>query len=351
VPAFAASLRGEARRDFDNPRASLLRFALEYLDELGPARVVNSLGEMPILDHARHVQIFDDDGPVPVHVPPRHFVQGVFALSSCLEVQSRYRPRRFLATIRALPAAAQLALNTPELFLTGLVAASAGNRAASGVREENPESDVETNHRTTFSRRCLTQIADHERIPFPVGPENEVYSLGFAFERAVLFCLDTFAQLARNVKPSVLEPNVSTLPVWAKVYRVPAISRSETLEPRLLFALLASDVASQGFIQQVGKRLYRACGDMSAATASEPSREGVLEKKLAGLVIVVCNLLKHFVVQMARLFEASHQRFSLAAVRVESVLERFEHCAGCIVSAAMLRPFNWCISSVFMEAW
>jgi hypothetical protein len=56
---------------------------------------------------------------------------------------------------------------------------------------------------------------------------------------------------------------------------------------------------------------------------------------------------------MARVFEASHQRFALAAVRVESVLERREHCAGCIgciVSAAMLRPFNRYVPSVLMEA-
>jgi hypothetical protein len=312
---------------------------------------VNCLGEPVVLDHTRHVQIFDNDGPVPVYVPPRHFVQKVSALSSCPEVQLPYRSRRFFATIRALPAAAHLALCTPELFLRDLVAASAGNRAALGVGEEDPESDVETNYRTTFSRRCFSKIADYERVPFPVGPENEVYGLGLTLERAVLLCLDALAELARNVKPSFLEPNDSTLLVLAEVYLVPAISRFETREPRLLSEFFASDVASQCFIQPVSKRLYRACRDMPAATAPESHRERVLEKKPAGLGIVVFNLLKHFVVQMARLFEASHQRSSMAAVGVESVLERFELCAGCTVSAAMLRPFNGCTSSVFTEAW
>lgn len=323
--AVAASLRRETCRDFDNLRASFLRFALEYLDELGPTRIVNCLGEPVVLDHACYIQIFDDEGAVSVHIPPRHFVQEVLALSSRLEMQLRCRSRRFLATIRTFLATTYLALNAPKVLLGVAVAASIGDRAALGIGEEGPESDIETDGRAIFDRWRLSKVTDYQHVPFAISSENKIRRLRRAFEWAMLLYFDPLAEFARDTKPSILKPNVSTLPVLAKVYRMPAIGRFEAWEPRFLFEFFAGHVASQGFIQPVGKRLYRACGHMLAATALEPSGERVLEKKPASLGVVIFNLLEHLVVQMARLFEASHQRYPLAAVWVERILERLEH--------------------------
>lgn len=300
-----------------------------------------------VLDHIRDVQIFDDDGAVLVHIPPRHLVQKILALSGRLEVQLRYRPRRFPATIRALPAAAHLALSAPKLLLRVLVAASTGYRVAVGVSKEDPEPDVEADRWAVFGWRRLSKVTNNQRVPITVSPENEVHGFRRTFERAMLLHFDSLAELTGDAKPAVLEPNVPTLPVLAEVYRMPAISRFEARESRLLSEFFAGDAAPQGFVQPVSKRLYRSRGDMLVAAALKPGCERILEKKLAGFGIMISNLLKHLVVQMARLSETSHQQPSLAAVRVESVLERLEHCASCTVSAAMIHPPNKCVRCWF----
>ena len=56
LPAAATPLRGEARRNCDDPRASFLRFTLKNLYKFCPASIVYRLGEVMVFDHPRYIQ-------------------------------------------------------------------------------------------------------------------------------------------------------------------------------------------------------------------------------------------------------------------------------------------------------
>jgi putative transposase len=61
VTTLRAILRRVGRIHLDYLTASLFRFALQDQDELTPSHVADALGEMMILHHSSHVQIFDGD--------------------------------------------------------------------------------------------------------------------------------------------------------------------------------------------------------------------------------------------------------------------------------------------------
>jgi len=124
-----APLRCKTRRDFDDSRPSFFRFEREDVDESGPTRVGDGAGEMAILEHVLHPQIFDGDEGVSVDVVPSRHVGVVLALAGDLEMLLG----RFAAAVGILLPSGALALRSSQSLGGPLETARVLDNPAFGV--------------------------------------------------------------------------------------------------------------------------------------------------------------------------------------------------------------------------
>jgi putative transposase len=111
MTALRAILRRVGRIHFDYLTTSIFRFVRQNRGELTPSRVANALGEMMVLNHSSHVQIFNGDRVKLLDEIERRLVMKVRALALNLLMLLRQQRDRFSPSLRSLFAARDFALS------------------------------------------------------------------------------------------------------------------------------------------------------------------------------------------------------------------------------------------------
>jgi hypothetical protein len=337
LSATATRLRGEACRDFDDPRASFPRFALKYLNKSRPARIIDGESEVMVLDHAFYVQIFDDDGTVPVHVPPRHFMQEILALACCLQMKLRRLPDSFFAPLGAFLTAARLSLC--ELFLRATVVFRVFSRVAFRVGEEHLQAYVKSDGLSVTFGRSIAEITHDDGVPIAFGSQLEIDGLGCALEGAVHLDLDGPPVLPRNSETPILNPGVATRTVLTKLDGMPAVESLEARKTRtLLVRLPSSYTPSESFIESVGKRLDCGSRHVFASATLKTCGECIFEEETTCPDMMVSDLPEHLVVQLAAFGQTRKEKLALLTRRIESVFKRFDHLPIYTVLGMVVHP-------------
>ena len=206
------------------------------------------------------------------------------------------------------------------------------DRPALGIGGEDLESNVDAHGGTVSFFRRLSEVADDERVPVPIGPVDEVGGLGHPFERAVLLELEASAELLGHPEPASVGVEVRVPPgaVLPELYRVPALRALEAREACLPSKLPAAmEETLERFVEPVGEGLHRGLGDVlgarATATTLEPIRKVVAGEELPRLLVMRLDHLKHFVVNVAAFGQARKEQAMLFAVRIQTVLESLVH--------------------------
>jgi hypothetical protein len=281
---------------------------------------------MVVLDHAFYVQIFDYDGVVSVHVPPRHFMQEVLALARYLQMKLRRLPGSFLAPLGVFLTAARFSLSSPELFLRATVVFRIFNRVAFRVSEEYLQAYVKSDGLSVTFGRSIDEITHDDGVPIAIGSQLEIDGLGCALKGAVHLDLDGPPELLRNSETPILNPGVATLTVLTKLDGMPAVGSLEARKPRtLLVRLPMCYTPPESFIKPVGKRLDGRGRHMFATATFKTCGERIFEEEATRLDVMPPGLLEHLVVQLAAFGQARKEKFALLTRRIKSVFKSFEH--------------------------
>src|SRR5919198_4620764 len=115
MAALRAILRRVGRIHFDYLTASFFRFVRQDRGELTPSCVADALGEMMVLNHSSHVQIFNCDRVKLLNEIERRLVVKVRALALNLLMLLRQQPDRFSPSLRSFLAARDPALSRFQL--------------------------------------------------------------------------------------------------------------------------------------------------------------------------------------------------------------------------------------------
>jgi hypothetical protein len=155
-------------------------------EKRAPARVVNALGEMLMLHHPRHVQVFDTNTTVLLRIVFGGLEVKVPALATDLEVLAGDFPIRLAAAMTPLLAAAHRALLMRQSLLAQAIMARILNYRAFGVGQEHLQAHVQPDsgmlacrlRRRLRMRRALLilrrRLADDQRIPVVVGAQDQM---------------------------------------------------------------------------------------------------------------------------------------------------------------------------------
>lgn len=333
LATLEAPLRGKVRWYFDDPATGTFSLEAEDILESRPTRIRDGAGEMAVVEHILDPQVFDGDEGVKINVLAGRLVGVVLALAGDFEVLPGRLPRRLLSAVRALLPAARLALCPTELLGGPLEAARVFDRIALGVRKEYLEPNIESDGRAVPFLRRWRSLADDEHISVSIGPENQVSGLRGSFKRTMLLDLDAASEFLGNPELAGsfarVEVHVPTRSVLAKLYRVPAVRTLEAREAGLLPKLLVVEEPLEGFVQAVRKGLHRGLRDVFRARATaasfEPVREIVSGQKLASLLVMGLDHLKHLVVKVAAFRPARKEHPALNTSWIQAVLKRFIH--------------------------
>lgn len=344
LPAAKAPLACEMRRYFNNPYPSLFRFEYEDILEGGPTCVSDALSQTVVLQHVANPQVFDCDEGIAINVMPGRLVRVVLALTGDLEVLTGRLLRCFAAAARTLLAACGLALRPPELLVPFPKTARVLDRVAIGVRDEVRESDIQPDRRAVLFLPRLTEITDDEDIPVPVGAVNEMSGFGSPFQRTMLLDLEAATEFLWDVKPLCfgVEEHISAGAVLPKLDGVPAVSRLEARKANRWYAkLFTTKEPLEGFVEPMGKSLYRGLRDVFSTSPLEAVREIVATEELPSLIVMSLDLIKHLVVKMAAFRQRRKEQAMLLPVRKKTILERFHHApivADMVTPGAAIRP-------------
>ena len=336
LAAVKAPLRGEARRHFANPYSSFLRFEYEDVLESIPTRVRDGASKVAVLEHILDSQVLNRDEGVPIHVVPRRLVRVVLALAGYSEVDLRRLSSRLAPAARAFLSTRRLALRPPEFLRRPHEAARVLDNVAIRVGDEVREANVKADASTIPFLRCISEIADDEDIPVPVGAIDEVSGFGTTFELPVLLDLEAATELLGNPQPpgsfAGVEEHVSSAPVLTNRNAMPAVSGFEARKANLLTKLFAVKKSLESLVESAREGLNGRLGDVlragATATSFEPIREVVATKELACLVIMSLDHLQHLVVKLAAFRQAREEHRVLGAVDEKPVLESLVHCPG-----------------------
>jgi hypothetical protein len=116
-------LRGIARRDSDDLMTSSLSLIVKDTEKRAPTGVVNALGEMVVLHHARHVQVFDTNATVALYVLLSRLEMEIAALATDFQMHARDFAVRFAAAMASLLATTYGALRMREALLPPAIVA------------------------------------------------------------------------------------------------------------------------------------------------------------------------------------------------------------------------------------
>ncbi len=323
LSTVAACLCREARVDSNDLMSSVLSFGFKHVEEGAPTGITNRFGQMMIFHHPTDIQVFNRNTMVLFSVWLGHFEMEIAALTGNLQVRFCDILRGFTASVTALLASAQLALLAPQRLLRRAIEAGILNHVPLRVSQEYFQADINADIRMgtrAGGMLCLRNgFAHDERVPMPIGTQDQMDRLRGPLYRAMHFDLEGLAQLGRNDEMLRILVQRDIFAILPELERVPAIRPFEAWEPNPCVECLTGKEPFEGLGEAIGKRLHGGGWHMLSTTAFEVRGEIILAWKGAGVLILLLDRLKHLIIDGARLVQAVHKQAGLGFIRKQAI--------------------------------
>ena len=138
------------------------------------------------------------------------------------------------------------------------------------------------------------------------------------------FDLEEMSQLLRHDQMLLVLMQRAVLPVLPQLERVPAVRLLETWEANTRDSiLLGGEEPLKRLREPICKHLYGGGGNMCTSLTLESRFQIVLTGECLLVLILLFDHLKHTIIDMSRLSQASHEQAGLFLLHVQSVLKCF----------------------------
>jgi hypothetical protein len=255
-----------------------------------------------VLEHAVNVQLFYADTGIVLSIRLDGLEKEVAPLALDFEMSLGAIAGRFLVPIAALLTAAELTLLAAERPLALAIAAGVSNGPALRVSQEDFQAHIQpdTRMRAGLVRFMVLLwfrwLTGDQRIPVPIGPQDQMTRLGYAFNGAVQLDFQEQPNLAGDTQMLAIVMQAEIFWMLAQLNAMPAVGRLEAREAARDALLFAREIPSEGFVQPISHHLDRSGRDMLSTTPSKAGGQFVLKQKLPCLSIVVLPGGQHLIV-------------------------------------------------------
>ena len=328
LATVVALLRGEARIDSYHPMTSSCSLFFKDVEECAPTSVHDALCQGMILDHVENTQFLNSDDMIAFSVVFSRLIVKVTTLTGDLEMRLCSTFCGFASAVRTFLAAAYLALLAPQGSGARAIEARVLKSTAFAVSEKGLETNIHTNSRMLTCGGSVLgmwlHLTDNERIPVSISTVYQVNRLGSSLYRTMEFDLEEMSQLLRHDQMLLILMQKAVLTVLPQLDRVPAVRLLETWEANTRnIILLGGEEARKRLREPVCKHLYGGGGNMCTSLTFESMFQIVLTGECLLVLILLFDHLKHTIIDMSRLSQASHEQAGLFLLHVQSVLKCF----------------------------
>lgn len=339
-----ALLRGVAGVHSDDLVPSTCSLGSENVEERAPGGVHDTFCEMVVLHHAIDVQLLDGNMMILLSVALGNFIVEVPPLSLDLEMGLCGATGSFSAAMTALLAAGYCPLLAPEGLLALPIVARIFNRMALRVSQEALQAYIDANIRMLTCTWGMVgrwlRLTDNQSVPMSVSTQDKMGSFRGSVYRTVQLDFDGTPKFLGNRKMLPIRGKLEVRFVLSQLDRVPSIRLLETGEASVLAQFAHSKEAFECLLQTICQHLNGGSRHMLTAATTEPGSQIVFHEEFARLLIVLCGGGQHFIVDMPRLDQASHECSGLGFIWVEAVLKR-SHAAYFTASRLNCQVGTW----------
>ena len=339
-------LARETRVHSNHLMTSSCSLLFKDVKECTPTSVHDGLSKVMVLDHVADKQVFYRDMVMGLGIRLRYFEMEITPLPSDLEMSLRGIPGRLAASMTAFLASAQLALLASQGFLRGAIVARVLNRVALTIGEKGRETYINTDIRVLTDAGSMfgmwLRLTDDEGIPMPIRTVYQVNRLGLAFNRAMYLDFEGFPDLLgyNEVLLVFMQVHIAACTILSELDRVPAVRLLETREAHVRNAqLFGSEKTFERFGETISQHLYGGGRHMPSTTPLELCGQIILRGKRALVLILLLDGLKHLVIELARLSQATHEQAGLFLVWIQSKLK----CSHVLIIAIRERNVKWIV--------
>ncbi len=328
LPTLVAFLRGETWVHSDDLMSSTLSLHFKNVEERAPRGVHDALCQGMILDHVENLKLLNSDHLIVFSVLLCRLIVKIPTLTGDLEMRLRRATSSFTASMRTLLASTYRTLLASQGFLRGTIEARVLDGMALTIRQERFESDINPDvmmravRGSMFSTwLCLT---DDESIPVSIGPMDQVNRLRRTLYRAMQLDLEEMSQFLGNNEMFLVLMQIRIFSILPQLNAMPAIGLLKTWEAhtRDVICFRGKETLKR-FREPVCEHLHRCGGHMFTSMTFESIFQIVLTGKRALLLILLFDHLKHTIIDLSRLSQASHEQVGLFLLHVQSVLKCF----------------------------
>ena len=324
-----AFLRSETWVHSNDLMSSTFSLGFKDVEERAPGGVHDGFREMVILHHIAYLKVFYSYAVIGRGVLVGHFEMVISTLAANLQVRLGNIASRLASTFAARLSAAKCTLLTPERFLRAAIEAGVRNRIAFAIGKEDFQPHINANIRMGATAWKMfgmwLSFADDESIPMTVSAMDEVNHLGRAFYRAMQLDLEQLTELGRDMQMFAIsiQPHITRWGILSQLDAMPPVRFLEAGKPDIRQAQLFSSKESfERLGETISQHLDGGGGNMFPSTSLESGGQVILRWKRPLLCILYLNGLKHRVIDMPRLPQASHEQFGLFLIRIEAILKR-----------------------------
>ena len=319
-------LTGEARVHSYHLMTGSCSLVTEDVEECAPTGVHDALGQMMVLDHVGDLKVFYRNTLIAFSIGFRRLEMVITALAIHLEMGLCHVLRSLTAAMTALLASAQLALLASQDSLRGAIETRVLNGMTLAVsekgRETNVNADVRMLTRGGKVFRLRFRFADDEGIPMPIRTQDQVDRFRRPLNGPMPLDLEAMPDLLGHDEVFLLLVHIDIFPILPQLDGMPLVAFLEAREAHLYSKLFAGKKAFERLGEAICKTLHRGGRDMLPATAFETSGEIILAWKCTLLLILSLDGLKHLVIELARLDQATHEQMGLCCIGIQAVFKR-----------------------------
>ena len=323
-----AFLRGEAGVHSYDLVPSTCSLCTENIEKRAPAGVQDGLSEMVIFDHLTDSQVFYHNAPVAFGIGPGCLEMVIAPLAIDLQVRLRRTPGSFPSAMRTFLATGYHPLLASQGALRGAIETWVRNGVPLAVSKKGLEAHVNADVRMSAVLWCMLSLwkslTDDEGIPMSISPQHKMDGLGYTLYRTMQLDLEEVSQLLRHNKVLLLLMQVTVFAVLPQLDRVPAIG---LLEPREADTRKVMRFGSEETFEGLGKPIRKHLDGGGGNMFTSMTFESLFQIRLAGegalVLILLFDHLKHLIIDLARLSQASHEQAGLFLLHVQSVLKCF----------------------------
>jgi hypothetical protein len=343
LPTLVTLLAGETRVHSYDLMPSTCSLCTENSEKRAPTGIHDGFREMVIFDHMTDSQVFYHNALIALGIGPGCLEMVISPLSIDLEMSLCYVLSSLTAPLTAFLAPGQLTLLASQGLLRGTIEARVRNGVALAIRQERLQPYINANSSmgADAGKMCALWLclADDQRIPMPISPQDKMYSLGRTLYLAMQLDLEEMSQLLRHDEVFLILVQVTVFAVLSKLNRVPLIAFLEAWEAYFQSKLFAGKKAFERLGETVSEHLY-CCGRYMLTTSPGKSPgQIILAGECAFLLILCFRDRKHLVIKDARLTQALHEQGMLLCIDEKAILKRF-HTSSYIGLESVCQQFR-----------